>query len=847
MPTFDPIFAKDPGNPNNIAQNATITIFDPADPAGTPITLTSVDGQVLPNPIRVDGRGMGPAFQHETLYRVGWEGGGLTNYFTSYEAMHSEAVAARSAAEGAAMTAQEAAEVAGAEAAAAATAGVDAVLSGAKADVDAAAAAVAASAQAAADAAALVDAPADLAIEAAIKGANSKTAAALNATTAQVRNAFGAAAGIDTTGATDATAKLQAIVDGAGTGDVIVLKGRYLCNSAVVVPGSKSLTIDASAATLVRGGSDPSLFFKGNFDAQQSVASVDGAKTVLTLTGDAVGLAPLDIVKVISDDPIPDGRAGNGAIAPRLGEFAQVKTVSGATVTLTGPLREAYATNIRVARLQPGTARLIAPTFDISAGVASAGTRGEGVIFESLTSPVIDRPRVLRNVGPAFQFRSCNGYVVLHPEVLQALSNSGTNALGYGVHDSSSNYGIIFGGTFRNSVDVYTDGTGQVDPGSVQTRSYGRTFNTKLIGVRAVNVTGVGFSTHHDSEGVEFIGCTAQMPADRPGFSLRGRGHAVKSCTVYGGNVGVELFTETTNTAPGETRRIHVTDLTTRGTKTVASVFIRKGTHPNLDQRDTETSLVLEGVDATGAEKFVYAVNGTVVARNSTVEFAATTPQSPVELSNAWLTLENVTLDFSKVTSTTSTQQRVLYSVGKDATQRSRFTVDGLRILSNAYFSGRLGSGPIVTDAFTDVQARRIVTDRALNKMPGTIAELPGNVVQWTAEASGAAPYASSNSMDYANAALEGSLHELFRSPDPQLFLMVTINDGAPKTLGVLPPGKFNGQRLTIYTASVGGQTLTVKHGPTYGTNFPGFTDIVLGTDTQLNLVWIGSRWRKVT
>lgn len=107
--TYDPIFAKDPSNPSVVVSNAAITIYDPADPGKTPIAITDPTGSPLPNPITVDAFGMGPAFQHPTLDRVAWTGAGKTNYFTAYEGMKDEAVAAKLAAQDAANSAATAA------------------------------------------------------------------------------------------------------------------------------------------------------------------------------------------------------------------------------------------------------------------------------------------------------------------------------------------------------------------------------------------------------------------------------------------------------------------------------------------------------------------------------------------------------------------------------------------------------------------------------------------------------------------------------------------------------------------------------------------------------------------
>lgn len=143
--TYDPMFAADPDNPEVVAGNASITIFDPVDPAKAPVSLLDATGAPLPNPVAVNEKGFGPAFQHPTLDRVGWFGGGYTGYFTSYEGMKNEAKAAKEAAQASASDA-------------------------------------AASATAAEAAAGLVGAPADAIIAAAVTTAGSETKTALDST-----------------------------------------------------------------------------------------------------------------------------------------------------------------------------------------------------------------------------------------------------------------------------------------------------------------------------------------------------------------------------------------------------------------------------------------------------------------------------------------------------------------------------------------------------------------------------------------------------------------------------------------------------------------------------------------
>ncbi|MGY4543247.1 hypothetical protein ACVWY0_003180 [Arthrobacter sp. UYNi723] len=114
--TFDQIFAVDEANPSNVARNATVLIFAPGDAANTPLTLTTPAGLALANPVPVNGNGFGSAFMHATLDRVAWSGGGFSGFFTSYDGMKNEALAARAAAEASASEAAASAALVGAPA-----------------------------------------------------------------------------------------------------------------------------------------------------------------------------------------------------------------------------------------------------------------------------------------------------------------------------------------------------------------------------------------------------------------------------------------------------------------------------------------------------------------------------------------------------------------------------------------------------------------------------------------------------------------------------------------------------------------------------------------------------------
>lgn len=111
---FDQIFAADPERPEMVATNAPVVVFAPGDETKTPLKLTTLNGLPLENPIIVNDRGFGPAFNAD-LDQVAWEGGGLTGLMASYRGLKDDAaaavagaVAAQFEAEGAKLAAEEA-------------------------------------------------------------------------------------------------------------------------------------------------------------------------------------------------------------------------------------------------------------------------------------------------------------------------------------------------------------------------------------------------------------------------------------------------------------------------------------------------------------------------------------------------------------------------------------------------------------------------------------------------------------------------------------------------------------------------------------------------------------------
>jgi hypothetical protein len=131
---FDQIFAVDEANPQNVARNSSVLLYEIGDVTKTPVTITTPGGDPLPNPVMVNGNGFGPIPMHETLDSLAWEGGGCTGVMRSYDGMKEVAVASQVAAQGAQALAALSGEAAAAAQAAAEAAAATATGGGAAVD-----------------------------------------------------------------------------------------------------------------------------------------------------------------------------------------------------------------------------------------------------------------------------------------------------------------------------------------------------------------------------------------------------------------------------------------------------------------------------------------------------------------------------------------------------------------------------------------------------------------------------------------------------------------------------------------------------------------------------------------
>ena len=158
--SFDAVLAINKATGQRAEPGSTVTIYEPGDTTKTPLALADPTGLAIPNPVAVTADGFLPPFQHDTVGRVAWEGGGVSSFISAHESYVLRAEEAAAAAQDAAATAAST---------------VQTEFEEQTVRAETAAADAATSAQAATDAAALVDAPADSNMALLVEGPDTQT------------------------------------------------------------------------------------------------------------------------------------------------------------------------------------------------------------------------------------------------------------------------------------------------------------------------------------------------------------------------------------------------------------------------------------------------------------------------------------------------------------------------------------------------------------------------------------------------------------------------------------------------------------------------------------------------
>lgn len=685
-------------------------------------------------------------------------------------------------------------------------------------------------------------------------------------------------------GAADSAPGLQAAIDelpNAG-GTLIIPPGVYLLGSGLNasavggIEGVRSVTFYAPHGQAVfrrhtftgaPANKSPMITASGRFSSPITVNNLSTGTT--TETGFEVGTTSLtlastppsdwnrgDLVRVISDEPIPGGRI-EGSKFPRLGEYFRVLSKNGNTLVLNGhPIESFGAANVRVAKLEStNTLRVVGLGFDVSDTIITNGTSADGVInCIGLRAPMLDSVRVEKAIGAILRMAACVGYRIDNVSINWGVNNAHVtpNLQSYGVHDAGSVGGLVLGGTIRFVRHGYADKSFDTAANDPSPWKYGRTFFTRVIGLEVIEPSTAAFDTHQESWGVQFLGCIARLSSAAAGFNIRGYAHVVSDCQVYGGSAAIDVYAEGAGPST-KTREIVCTNLRSYDCATVINVDInnRDKSHVDYGKRDTVHNLTVDGVIARGARCLIAVDNAQISVANVHVRAADTVIPRFIAISNSVVDLTNIAIDLTGTTTVSSGNPAriVMVEAAAEATvdPASSVTIRGLTVTASTAYASRATAGPFMTDSTTEIHWTDVLLDRAYPNAPGQIANTDRCTFGWrTVSANTAttiADMASSASVALVDAALADT-SSLTRSPDANLLLVASISMN--RTLGPLGRARYLGQRLSILVTGSGGQ-LTVNSGSAHGTYLPTHPNAaIVAPNGQLHLFWAGSNWRQV-
>lgn len=657
-------------------------------------------------------------------------------------------------------------------------------------------------------------------------------------------------------GSQDSTAGLVAAISSVPAyGTAIIAPGTYAVSGPI--NGDRvNIRLFGYGATLIQSAKSPVIAGAGRWGTPYSITrltvvdepsndpSVGPGKSVkLTVQGAPTWRAG-EIVKLVSDDVIPEARTPSGDTASRLGEHVVIKRTNGQSAYTVGLVREAFATNVRAVSIPTDWIEIEGFTLRTAdAGLSTAGGFGPLITLTGLFRPRLNHLRCPQAGAAVLQFNGCFAYLVNGIDIGYAANNTQSNPyqLGYGVYDNASAYGMIQDSTFRYVRHAYTDDTPRMPAGTKEFWNLGRTYAATVTNCHSIGSSGTAFDTHHASEQSQFFRCSAVGGgAGAAAFGLRGKRHIVSHCLAEGMEIGVSVFTEAERGGRSWGHRISDMRLVNIA-KTALHFNIHPTGHPNAHARDPEVSAFVDRVSIDQSRWAIDAVNAKVAITGATVSLGAGLASETYALirnRNSAITLTDSRFDLRS-----NENGAIQYCWGaalstpgvyNDITLR-RVTVQQSQ--SAAERADRFFIGDSIQATIDDV-----VFDVPLRIMPGSVT---GNSsMLWRNEFSPSIARSDlSSAFHYFEGDVTAQLTAVWLSCDPH----ITVQFKPSSSEMVLAPfgvGRRRAQRLTLF--STGSGSVVINHGNAARTRNTTLAPVTLATDAVASYFWDGSVWRQI-
>ncbi len=338
-------------------------------------------------------------------------------------------------------------------------------------------------------------------------------------------------------GVTDDTEAIQAAIDAADRGQLIVARDLTLRLDSALTISDKTVRFDFTGSTIDYRGDGHFLDYDAGLDFIRDVTTVDASAHTLEM--DTTDVVPGDILKLVCDDRLEGTRPADGDDESRRGQYLTVFSVSETLVTFNENLRYTFTANVRCAKLSGHTISITGGTYACPA--ASVQEQACIEIYNAV------RPE-LRGLSfgylpfIAINLRGCYGYRVIAPSFVKQPFTP--PAFGHGISDWSCYGGYVehaSGGYMRH---VFTTNSQPIPADSDWIWAYGPSYGGHVVFGNASGEGEAAFDTHHGCEDFIFDG---GIVAGRQGwgFSVRGRRITLNSPKCYGCEDGVQVYSET--------------------------------------------------------------------------------------------------------------------------------------------------------------------------------------------------------------------------------------------------------------------------------------------------------------
>lgn len=663
--------------------------------------------------------------------------------------------------------------------------------------------------------------------------------------------------GIYPDGSQDSTAGLVAAINSVPAyGTAVIAPGTYAVTGPIN-SNRANIRLFGYGATLVQSAKSPVIAASGRWGTPYSITRlvvVDepsndpsagvGKSVKMTVQGTPAWRAG-EIIKIVSDDPIPEARTPTDNTASRLGEYVVIKRTNGQTAYTVGLLREAFVTNIRGVSVPTDWIEIEGFTLRTAdAGLNIGGGFGPLITLTGMFRPRLSNLRCPQAGAAVLQFNGCFAYMVDGIDIGYAANNTQSipYQLGYGVYDNSSSYGAIQNSTFRYLRHSYTDDTPRLPPGTNEFWNLGRTYSTTVTNCHSIGTSGTAFDTHHASEQSQFFRCSAvNGGAGAAAFGLRGKRHTVSHCRAEGMEIGVSVFTEADRGGRSWGHRISEVRLINIA-KTALHLNINPTGHPNANTRDPETNAFVDRVAIDNARWAIDAVNARVEVAGTTVRLGTgSTGETYAIIRNR---NSAIAMTDSRIDLRANTNGAIQFCWGAALSIPGVYNEVILRRLtvqqsqSAAERADRFFIGDSIQATMDNV-----VFDFPLRIMPGTVS---GNTsVIWRNEYS--PPIARSDlssAFHYFEGDVTTPLTTVWLSGDPHITVQLKPSTTG-MTLAAFGAGRTRAQRLTLF--STGSGSVVVNHGSASRTRNLTLAPVILGTDATASYFWDGSVWRQTS